>query len=783
MEKLTFEEIRKRGLLLYEYRRGSHAYGLNTETSDEDFGGVYMCPIEQLYDLGFEYQEQIANETNDIVWYELNKFMRLLLSSNPTVLESLFIPEDCIVYEHPIMTYIKSFRDQFITKQCFKSFGGYAVTQIEKARGLNKKIVNPITKRLGPLDFCYTFFKQGSTKIQNWLEYRNLKQQYCGLVNIPNMHDVYGCYYDWGNFFINENITLDKCAESFYNGDYENDALCRMISFVITYYDLHIEGYVDKTYEAFEDWFKTVKPIGYSGIVGEDNLSNELRLNSVSKGEIPICYISYNKTGYTKHCIDYKNYKDWEKHRNPVRYESNLNKNYDCYLDSETEFLTNNGWKKYDEITDNDLIGCFDDTHCIKYKNFKNRFSDTYTGKIYTYESPYIRFSITPNHKLYISPCHRTIYNNFSTKYDENRNDWKLITVDEYFNGKRSYYHQINHLNNNQIDNKQFSDDFIILLGLFLSEGCFVYNNKSKEPTGIRISQNEGRCVCDLIDKIKEFTISKYVYDKRKNRIENTYECNDKYVLNKFLECNGRYSTEKDIPNYVYSFSKRQFDLLLKSMLCGDGSLHKKGYYIYYTYSKKMAKTLHTLLMINGYNAQLYGGEEGYIYNRPNGFIRKDNIINGCYQVYISKDNKQYSVLNKKKNSWKIREVTNNRIVCFETEYNTIVTRNNGKMCFHGNSKNMMHSFRLINMCTEIANGNGFNCDRRNIDRDFLLDVKSHKYEYEEIMKMLTDKKNIMDEAIKNSKINENIDPSFVNSILINIRQKQINSENVCRKE
>lgn len=421
MEKLTFEEIRKRGLLLYEYRRGSHAYGLNTETSDEDFGGVYMCPIEQLYDLGFEYQEQIANETNDIVWYELNKFMRLLLSSNPTVLESLFIPEDCIVYEHPIMTYIKSFREQFITKQCFKSFGGYAVTQIEKARGLNKKIVNPITKRLGPLDFCYTFFKQGSTKIQNWLEYRNLKQQYCGLVNIPNMHDVYGCYYDWGNFFINENITLDKCAESFYNGDYENDALCRMISFVITHYDLHIEGYVDKTYEAFEDWFKTVKPIGYSGIVGEDNLSNELRLNSVSKGEIPICYISYNKTGYTKHCIDYKNYKDWEKHRNPVRYESNLNKNYD--------------------------------------------------------------------------------------------------------------------------------------------------------------------------------------------------------------------------------------------------------------------------------------------------------------------------------------------------------------------SKNMMHSFRLINMCTEIANGNGFNCDRRNIDRDFLLDVKSHKYEYEEIMKMLTDKKNIMDEAIKNSKINDNIDPSFVNSILINIRQKQINSE------
>ena len=49
----------------------------------------------------------------------------------------------------------------------------------------------------------------------------------------------------------------------------------------------------------------------------------------VSKGEQPLCHITYNDTGYTKHCIDYKNYKTWERERNPIRYESNLNKNYD----------------------------------------------------------------------------------------------------------------------------------------------------------------------------------------------------------------------------------------------------------------------------------------------------------------------------------------------------------------------------------------------------------------------------------------------------------------------
>lgn len=350
MNEYSFEDIRKNGLLLYEYKRGSHMYGLNTETSDEDYGGIYLAPAEQLVGLGLDYQSEIHNETNDIMWYELKKFMLLLLKSNPTVLEALYADGDCVLYEHPIMTKIKEQRDVFLTKKCFNSFGVYADEQIRKCRGLNKKIVNPVTKRLEPLDFVYTFYNQGSSNIKNWLEYRGLKQQYCGLVNIPNMHDVYGCYYDWGNFFLNENIDVDLLLRAI-NGKAEFDKIClietkdvvsslkendneetrelyrkkqlyNMAYFIRDTYRIHYD-------HEFYGWLEKQKPIGYKGIVGEDGLSNELRLSSVSKGEKPICWVSYNQTGYQKHCIDYKNYKDWEKHRNPVRYESNLNKNFD----------------------------------------------------------------------------------------------------------------------------------------------------------------------------------------------------------------------------------------------------------------------------------------------------------------------------------------------------------------------------------------------------------------------------------------------------------------------
>lgn len=356
MRKYTFDDIRKQNLLLYEYYRGSFAYGLFVEgKSDMDTGGVFMSPAEQLIGLGFDYQEQIADEKNDNVWLELNKYMLLLLKSNPTVLESLFIPDKCVINEHPIMSFIKENRNIFITKECFNPFGGYAVEQIKKCRGLNKKIVNPVTERLWPLDFCYTFYKQGSSKIKNWLEYRGLNQKYCGLVNIPNMHDVYGCYYDWGNHFLNEDISIDKLITAWndtteydtiklvklikedgrkdLNAELKKAQFKNMVRFIVNFYHLHDDGPdvgIDFTALNLEKWYKEQKPIGYSGIVGEDGKSNEIRLCSVSKGEMPICWMTYNESGYSKHCVDYKNYKDWEKHRNPVRYESNLNKNYDA---------------------------------------------------------------------------------------------------------------------------------------------------------------------------------------------------------------------------------------------------------------------------------------------------------------------------------------------------------------------------------------------------------------------------------------------------------------------
>ena len=316
MKKLTIEDIRERGWIAYEYKRGSHAYHLNTPTSDEDFGGVFICPKDDLMGLRSEYVEQVADEKNDRVYYELGRWVELLLKSNPTALESLFIPKDCVIGDvHPAVQYVIDNKEKFLSKECFKTFYGYAVSQIGKARGLNKKIVNPVEKRLDILDFCYTFKNQGSQPIKEFLAENGLDQKYCGLVNIPNMRDTYGVYYDWAAYFKFENV-------DWYYTYFESDTVKEPYNRFID--DVDIQKILKR--------IENKEFFGYSGIVHPDELekSNEVRLSSIPKGEMPICFMTYNKDAYTCHCRDYKEYKEWEEKRNPVRYESNLGHNYDA---------------------------------------------------------------------------------------------------------------------------------------------------------------------------------------------------------------------------------------------------------------------------------------------------------------------------------------------------------------------------------------------------------------------------------------------------------------------
>lgn len=304
---MNIQEVENK--LAYKFVRGSTLYNTNIETSDVDYGGVFILPNEKLLGLPHFYQDQVSDEKHDTTYYEFNRWVELLMKANPNALESLFVPTDKVIGDiHPAVQLIIDNRDMFLTKECFKSLSGYAYAQIQKCRGLNKKCVQPVMEKKEVMDFCYTFKDQGSQPMKEFLEERGYLQKYCGLVSIPNMKDTYGVYYDFASHvkfeFDNHKdrrVFLSLCNDWF-GGEY---------------------------YEWIFDRFINNEFYGYSGIVHPDGKSNEVRLSSIPKGEVPICFMTYNQNGYESYCRKYKEYQEWVEKRNPARYESNLKSNYD----------------------------------------------------------------------------------------------------------------------------------------------------------------------------------------------------------------------------------------------------------------------------------------------------------------------------------------------------------------------------------------------------------------------------------------------------------------------
>ena len=257
--------------LAYKFVRGSTLYNTTVETSDVDYGGVFIAPNDILLGLSDFYQDQVSDKKHDTTYYEFNRWVELLIKANPNALESLFVPTDKVIGNiHPAVQLIIDHRDMFLTKECFKSLSGYAYAQIQKCRGLNKKCVQPILERKDVLDFCYTFKDQGSQPMKEFLEERGLDQKYCGLVSIPNMKDVYGVYYDFAAYFHFEDLKFDRWIGGSMDIDLAKSILNRIRN---------------------KEFF------GYSGIVHPEGKSNEVRLSSIPKGEKPICFMTCNQQG------------------------------------------------------------------------------------------------------------------------------------------------------------------------------------------------------------------------------------------------------------------------------------------------------------------------------------------------------------------------------------------------------------------------------------------------------------------------------------------------------
>jgi predicted nucleotidyltransferase len=142
---------------IYLTRHGSHAYGLATPASDLDIKGVCIEP--KAYHLGylnhFEQSERLANKghPHDEVVYSFKKFVKLAAEANPNIIEVLFSSEEDHLKVDSFGEKLLAVRDEFISKKARHTFSGYAHAQLKRIKGHRAWLLNPPAKEPTRADF------------------------------------------------------------------------------------------------------------------------------------------------------------------------------------------------------------------------------------------------------------------------------------------------------------------------------------------------------------------------------------------------------------------------------------------------------------------------------------------------------------------------------------------------------------------------------------------------------------------------------------------------------
>lgn len=164
----TFSALAKKGLITsypnflksnvqYEVIMGSMAYNVSQDSSDMDIYGFAIPPKELVfphlsgkilgfddYDLGFKQfqQHHILDPTAmagkgreyDLTIYSIVKYFKLITDNNPNMVDSLFVPRNCVLHSTSIGERVRENRKLFLHKGCWHKFKGYAFSQMHKMK-------------------------------------------------------------------------------------------------------------------------------------------------------------------------------------------------------------------------------------------------------------------------------------------------------------------------------------------------------------------------------------------------------------------------------------------------------------------------------------------------------------------------------------------------------------------------------------------------------------------------------------------------------------------------
>lgn len=355
-------------------------------------------------------------------------------------------------------------------------------------------------------------------------------------------------------------------------------------------------------------------------------------------------------------------------------------------IDSETEILTEVGWKNINSISYNDRAAAFDtETEEIKYRPVLNIVKRPLHNEecFYSIKNDHLDIRVTNNHDMLTACGKKTTC-------------WIKETAEK--TSKRKGLYRVPVCGDLKIkDNEKITDSELLLLGWFLSDGT-----RNKKNNAITISQSYKHK--HYINEIEEIIIQ-CGFKYGKYRIKRTgnfskYEDLCAFTIsygapkgkNKHLEGYGRLEEwfNKSIPDIYNTLSSRQLKILLKTLFDGDGFKRKRTGYTSRTTTitcgdnYQMASRIQELCILRGISCKIHSLKTptGVNHNLAIKYEYRTRSIPG---VNITDNRIKIKNINRARFLKETTDSTGEIVWCIENDIGTIVTRRGGKVTIMGN--------------------------------------------------------------------------------------------------
>jgi len=412
--------------------------------------------------------------------------------------------------------------------------------------------------------------------------------------------------------------------------------------------------------------------------------------------------LMHREKRYKAALTEWSQFQHWVKTRNPERAALEKKHGFDCYTE-DTEFLTDTGWKLYNDVTDKDLLATVyvgpPVTHrtwgAIEYQKPTERFDGTFTGNLHRFFGHHTETTVTPNHRMLSR--HVEINNGVV-------HEWDLIEA-AHLSNNFDFLRTVTPRTKRYTNGDRFvglpipDRTYMTLMGWVLSDGTFGFDGdrlkdaRVTQKKGGKLSWKMARFHGDHGDKAQS---SLYEYERephawRPYPITERVLCIRHRVLRERLLKDCGHKDAKRIPRWVFGLSKRLMEKLFDGLIGGDGTVRQTNLksLIYYSSLKGLADDVQELALHCGWETSLWG---------PYHDEERDCTM---WQVHVNKNTEQYRRLGRSRNLERV-PVRDQRIVCFTVPNGTLITRKDGKIGIHGNSKHGAHLVRLLRMGSEI---------------------------------------------------------------------------------